>query len=222
MRRWPTSCAARAARDRRCQQVRQRRRRAAGGRVPSPRAGRADTSICRPGTRTGDLLDRIVALLPERRARAADGVVRLAVIGRPNVGKSSLVNRFLGEERVIVSEWPARPATRSTCRCWSTAAADPRRHRRDAPPVEGRRLGRVLHDAALPACCRAGRRRARGLRRQRWRHRAGPARRRARDEGRLRDASCSTSGTSGAPRGCSISTTSARGWPKSCVCARAC
>jgi GTP-binding protein len=58
------------------------------------------------GLGTGDLLDRIVAAGPE--ADADDGVssadaVRLAVIGRPNVGKSSLVNRFVGAERVIVS-----------------------------------------------------------------------------------------------------------------------
>jgi GTP-binding protein len=57
------------------------------------------------GLGTGDLLDRIVELLPvEEPERAEEGEVRLAVIGRPNVGKSSLVNRFLGEERVIVSE----------------------------------------------------------------------------------------------------------------------
>jgi GTP-binding protein len=56
------------------------------------------------GLGTGDLLDRIVALLPAGDDGADDDTVRLAVIGRPNVGKSSLVNRFLGEERVIVSE----------------------------------------------------------------------------------------------------------------------
>jgi GTPase len=56
------------------------------------------------GLGTGDLLDEIVARLPEEEAdEEDDGVVRLAVIGRPNVGKSSLVNRFLGRERVIVS-----------------------------------------------------------------------------------------------------------------------
>jgi GTP-binding protein len=58
------------------------------------------------GLGTGDLLDRIVELLPpagEEPEEEAD-VVRLAVIGRPNVGKSSLVNAFLGTERVIVSE----------------------------------------------------------------------------------------------------------------------
>jgi GTPase len=57
------------------------------------------------GLGTGDLLDRIVALLPpEEEVAAEDDEIRLALIGRPNVGKSSLVNRFLGEERVIVSE----------------------------------------------------------------------------------------------------------------------
>ncbi len=56
------------------------------------------------GLGSGDLLDRIVALLPAGDELAADDTIRLAVIGRPNVGKSSLVNRFLGEERVIVSE----------------------------------------------------------------------------------------------------------------------
>src|SRR3984957_15107373 len=56
------------------------------------------------GLGTGDLLDRIAALAPEAEDDPADDdAVRLAVIGRPNVGKSSLVNRFLGTERVIVS-----------------------------------------------------------------------------------------------------------------------
>ncbi|HEX2702131.1 MAG TPA: ribosome biogenesis GTPase Der, partial [Solirubrobacteraceae bacterium] len=58
------------------------------------------------GLGTGDLLDRLVELLPDEAAdgESADDTIRLAVIGRPNVGKSSLVNRFVGEQRVIVSE----------------------------------------------------------------------------------------------------------------------
>jgi GTP-binding protein len=60
------------------------------------------------GLGSGDLLDRIVALLdvnpPTQDVEPEHDTIRLAVIGRPNVGKSSLVNRFLGEERVIVSE----------------------------------------------------------------------------------------------------------------------
>jgi GTPase len=56
------------------------------------------------GLGTGDLLDAIVERLPEGDLGEDEDLVRLAVIGRPNVGKSSLVNRILGEERVIVSE----------------------------------------------------------------------------------------------------------------------
>ncbi|MEX2105471.1 MAG: ribosome biogenesis GTPase Der [Solirubrobacterales bacterium] len=57
------------------------------------------------GLGTGDLLDAIVAALGERPSRPyEDEAVRVAVIGRPNVGKSSLVNAFLGSDRVIVSD----------------------------------------------------------------------------------------------------------------------
>ncbi len=60
------------------------------------------------GLGTGDLLDRLAALVPEAEPEPAraDNAVRLAVIGRPNVGKSSLVNAFVGAERVIVSGLP--------------------------------------------------------------------------------------------------------------------
>jgi GTPase len=54
------------------------------------------------GLGTGDLLDRMVERLPKGEGEASEAT-RLAVIGRPNVGKSSLVNRLLGEERVIVT-----------------------------------------------------------------------------------------------------------------------
>jgi GTP-binding protein len=56
------------------------------------------------GLGSGDLLDRIVELLPAGEVEPEDDTIRLAVIGRPNVGKSSLVNRFLGEQRTIVSD----------------------------------------------------------------------------------------------------------------------
>ncbi len=56
------------------------------------------------GLGTGDLLDRLVELLPEDDEVEEEGTIRLAVIGRPNVGKSSLVNQFAGTDRVIVSE----------------------------------------------------------------------------------------------------------------------
>jgi len=54
------------------------------------------------GLGTGDLLDLIVERLPEGGADVSE-VTRLALIGRPNVGKSSLLNKLLGEERVIVT-----------------------------------------------------------------------------------------------------------------------
>jgi GTP-binding protein len=56
------------------------------------------------GLGIGDLLDRIVEAAPEQDEEPEpDDAIRLALIGRPNVGKSSLVNRFVGAERVIVS-----------------------------------------------------------------------------------------------------------------------
>ncbi len=56
------------------------------------------------GLGTGDLLDRLVELLPEDDEEVDEELIRLAVIGRPNVGKSSLVNQFVGSDRVIVSD----------------------------------------------------------------------------------------------------------------------
>ena len=55
----------------------------------------------------GDLLDAVVAAFPKEPAAAQEtDEIAIAVVGRPNVGKSSLVNRLLGEERVIVSDVP--------------------------------------------------------------------------------------------------------------------
>jgi GTP-binding protein len=57
------------------------------------------------GKGSGDVLDSIVAHLPETGAEhVADDTLAVAVIGKPNVGKSSFVNRLLGEERMVVSE----------------------------------------------------------------------------------------------------------------------
>lgn len=55
------------------------------------------------GKNSGDLLDAIVERFPEGPAEIPDAL-HVAVIGRPNVGKSSIVNRLLGEERLVVSE----------------------------------------------------------------------------------------------------------------------
>ena len=65
------------------------------------------------GHGTGDLLDDIVDRLPGRdEAVIGDEAIRVAILGRPNVGKSSLLNALLGEERVIVSDVPG--TTRDT------------------------------------------------------------------------------------------------------------
>jgi GTP-binding protein len=59
------------------------------------------------GHGTGDLLDDIVARLPgSDEVAIGDEAIRVAILGRPNVGKSSLLNRIVGRERVIVSEIP--------------------------------------------------------------------------------------------------------------------
>ncbi len=61
------------------------------------------------GTGTGDLLDALVAVLPAGPPAAygeEDTSIKIAIVGRPNVGKSSLLNQLLGEERAIVSPVP--------------------------------------------------------------------------------------------------------------------
>jgi len=59
------------------------------------------------GLGMGDLLDRIYSFLPdEKQDDTEEDVIKVAVVGKPNSGKSSLVNRITGEERVIVSDIP--------------------------------------------------------------------------------------------------------------------
>ena len=58
------------------------------------------------GRHVGDMLDRVLAILPEDTPEEEDEGLRIAVVGRPNVGKSSLVNALFGAERVIVDDVP--------------------------------------------------------------------------------------------------------------------
>jgi len=58
------------------------------------------------GTGTGDLLDVLLTVLPQEEQASEDDSVKIAIVGKPNVGKSSLLNRLVGEERSIVSDIP--------------------------------------------------------------------------------------------------------------------
>ena len=64
------------------------------------------------GAGTGDLLDQVLSFLPASEEQEAEEPIQLAIIGRPNVGKSSLLNAVCGENRAIVS--PIRGTTRDT------------------------------------------------------------------------------------------------------------
>ena len=58
------------------------------------------------GKNSGELLDGVVALLPSAGTADEEAAIHVAVVGRPNVGKSSLVNRLLGEDRMVVAAEP--------------------------------------------------------------------------------------------------------------------
>ncbi len=64
------------------------------------------------GAGTGDLLDQVIGFLPPSAEEDAEESIQLAIVGRPNVGKSSLLNAICGEQRAIVS--PIRGTTRDT------------------------------------------------------------------------------------------------------------
>jgi GTP-binding protein len=76
------------------------------------------------GAGTGDLLDKVVDFLPPTEEEGGEEPIQLAIVGRPNVGKSSLLNAICGEQRAIVS--PIRGTTRDTidttvereCKTW--------------------------------------------------------------------------------------------------------
>ena len=141
------------------------------------------------GEGTGDLLDAIVELLtrPKPPSPSTDGELALAVIGRPNVGKSSLVNALLGEERTLVSRLPARRATRSTrSSSWHDRHVPARRYRGRAPQAEGARRDRILRGAAFAQRDRALRHRAARLRRDGRHPSAGSALGRHRHRGAQR------------------------------------
>ena len=93
------------------------------------------------GDGVAELLDEIIARLPPAKEAVpvATDETAVAIVGRPNVGKSSLVNRLVREERVMVSELPGHDA-RHRGRAAAVAQADVSagRHRRHAPARPGR------------------------------------------------------------------------------------
>jgi len=66
----------------------------------------------------GDLMDALTAVLPQEAPETHSNRIRLAVVGRPNVGKSSLINGLLGDERLLVSQVPGttRDSVDTICR----------------------------------------------------------------------------------------------------------
>jgi GTP-binding protein len=78
------------------------------------------------GRNTGNFLDALLRQIKtaphDDETVVVDDALRVAIVGKPNVGKSSLVNRLTGEEAVIVSEIPAPPETASTPACATTGA----------------------------------------------------------------------------------------------------
>jgi GTPase len=58
------------------------------------------------GTGTGDLLDAIIEAIPPVDFEEEDDSIKIAILGKPNAGKSTLLNKLIGEERVIVSPIP--------------------------------------------------------------------------------------------------------------------
>ena len=144
------------------------------------------------GYGTGDLLDLVVdeleRLPPAGRAEAGEEAIRVAILGRPNVGKSSLLNALLGEERVVVSETPGttRDSIDTTLRPWrdDVRAGRHRRAPAQAPASAG---DRVLLGAAGTERRRSRRRRPRPRRRLGGARRPGSHRRRRRPQGGLLD-----------------------------------
>ena len=145
------------------------------------------------GHGTGDLLDEIVARLEdvgEARPAVGDEAIRVAILGRPNVGKSSLFNALIGVERTIVSEVPGHDARLDRHRARArrarrSSSSTPPGLRRKRKPAAG---DRVLLGAARARGGRARRRRARPDRRERGDRRGRPRRRRRRAQGAVLDA----------------------------------
>ena len=149
----------------------------------------AAVGAARPRHRRPARRDRRRACPARARSRSATEAIRVAILGRPNVGKSSLLNRLVGRERVIVSEVPGttRDAIDTVLQRGETTfvLVDTAGSAQAAQAAAGDRV--LLRAAGAPGG-RAGRRRARAVRCVRGDRRAGPRRRRHRAQGGLLDA----------------------------------
>ena len=74
------------------------------------------TTSAEHGLGVGDLMERLLAIIPEAPSVQPEESIRIALVGRPNVGKSCLINRILGYDRVIVNELPG--TTRDPIDTW--------------------------------------------------------------------------------------------------------
>ena len=133
------------------------------------------------GSNTGDLLDEVLDRLPGVSSRTVpdDEAIRVAILGRPNVGKSSLLNKLLGEERAIVARRSRHDARhdRHGARA-QRPHVHPDRHRRVAPQAEATAGDRLLLGAARARRRRSRRRGARPDRLERGNRRGRHHRRR--------------------------------------------
>jgi len=106
------------------------------------------------GKNSGDLLDKLVSLLPGGGESEDDETtIRVAVVGRPNVGKSSIVNRLLGQDRHVVAPSPVRRAMRSTRRSSTKGTNSFSSTRRACASAARRRKT----SSSIPRCARVAR-----------------------------------------------------------------
>jgi predicted GTPase len=109
------------------------------------------------GYGTGDLLDEIIKKLPEPtdNGEKLEEFPRFAIVGRPNAGKSSLINAFIGEDRHIVTDIAG--TTRDSIYTLQQIRIRllPRRHRRNPQEAESQRRHRILLGNPLDTCHRS-------------------------------------------------------------------
>ena len=172
--------------------------------IDDPRRSRSRSSSIASGSATRSRSPGCTATTPatcstrssrgSRRAASGatatgDEAIRVAILGRPNVGKSSLFNALVGAERTIVSEVPGHDPRRDRHRARARRPRLPAdRHGGPPPQAQAAAGDRLLLGAARARRRRPGRRRARPRRRERGDRRGRPRGRRRRAQGAVLDA----------------------------------